>query len=176
MHALLQELSRLRQTLDWEESCAGLERLQPRMIAQIRAAGIDLAQAGRIASQALEIAINATRDPVGQWILSPHVDAASETRWAGVVEGALRTVRVDRVFRAGIAPLTEGADAWWIIDYKTANSDGPDTDTVLARLREEFAPQVEAYARVLRNMHGEDARLFGGLYYPRMIKFDWWEI
>jgi ATP-dependent helicase/nuclease subunit A len=176
VHGLLQELAWLRQTLDWEESIAGLSRLQPRMVTQIRAAGIDPAQAGRIAAQALEIAINAARDPLGQWILSPHAEAASEARWAGVVEGALRTVQMDRVFKAGIAPQSEGNDAWWIVDYKSAHLDGPDVDMGLAELRETFAPQVEAYARVLRNLHGKQARIFGGLFYPRMMKFDWWKI
>jgi hypothetical protein len=83
---------------------------------------------------------------------------------------------VDRVFRAGLEPLSEGQQAWWIIDYKTANSDNPDDPAaVLAALRKLFAPQLEAYAQILRNLHGPDATLRAGLYYPRMLLLDWWE-
>ena len=46
----------------------------------------------------------------------------------------------------------------------------------LPELRRIFAPQVEAYAKVLRNLQGADAKLRGGLYYPRMPRLDWWEL
>lgn len=176
VHLLLQELALLRETQDWHSARDMLRRLQPRLIAQIRAAGIDLGQASRMTEQALEIVLSAASDPLGQWILSPHAEAASETRWAGVINGVLRTVQVDRIFKAGIAPLAEGADAWWIIDYKTAQVAGPDQDTSLGELREKYAPQVEAYAQVLRNLHPEGMPICCGLYYPRMMKFDWWQI
>jgi hypothetical protein len=94
-----------------------------------------------------------------------------------VVSGGLRTVQVDRVFRAGPAPQsTDDNSTWWIIDYKTAHGDGIDPKAALAGLRSEFAPQIEAYAKVLRNLHGADAAVRGGLYYPRMGLFDWWEL
>jgi len=44
------------------------------------------------------------------------------------------------------------------------------------RLRSLFAPQLEAYAQVLRNLHGQDAVLRAALYYPRMMLLDWWEV
>jgi hypothetical protein len=156
--------------------------MQPRIAANIRAAGIDAGQADRIAAQALETVLGAANDPQAQWILAAHADAASEARWTGVVAGGLRTVQVDRVFRAG--PTPQSADdnsTWWIIDYKTADHktaqvDGLDPKSALARLRSEFAPQIEAYAKVLRNLHGADAAVRGGLYYPPMALFDWWEL
>jgi hypothetical protein len=43
-------------------------------------------------------------------------------------------------------------------------------------LRRIFAPQIEAYAKVLRNLHGADEPICGGLYYPRMSLLDWWEL
>jgi hypothetical protein len=43
-------------------------------------------------------------------------------------------------------------------------------------MREFFAPQLEAYAAVMRNLHGKDTRICAGLYYPRMLLFDWWEM
>ena len=150
--------------------------MAPRIASQVRAAGIERSQAERIAAQALEIALRATSDPAGQWILSPHAEAASEARWAGVVGDAVHAVQVDRVFRAGVQPSAEGDEAWWIVDYKTAHADGLDPQQALPELRELFAPQLEAYARILRGLHGADARVCAGLYYPRMAQFDWWEM
>lgn len=121
--------------------------------------------------------LNATDDPQAQWILTAHADAASETRWTGVISGSLRTVQLDRVFRAGPTPQsTDDNSTWWIIDYKTAHEDGLDPKAVLTDLRREFAPQIEAYAKFLRNLHGADATIRGGLYYPRIALFDWWEL
>ena len=176
VHALLQDLARLHETLAWEPARAALAHIEPRVAAQVRATGIDPAQAAHIAAQALTIALQATHDPTGQWILSPHADAASEARWAGIVSGSLRTVQVDRTFRAGPEPLSEESHIWWIIDYKTAHEDSLDPAAALPDLRRLFAPQIEAYAQVLRNLHGADATLRAGLYYPRMTMFDWWEI
>jgi hypothetical protein len=142
----------------------------------VRACGLNPALAAQVAAQALYLTLDASRSSIAQWILSPHAEAASEVRWAGIVAGALRTVRVDRVFRAGLSPQSEGADAWWIVDYKTAHADNLDPAAALPELRELFAPQLEAYAEFLRNLHGQDAVIRAGLYYPRMAQFDWWEM
>jgi hypothetical protein len=151
--------------------------MQPHIAADLRAFGIDAGQADRIATQALEMVLRAAHDPQAQWILAAHVDAASEARWTAVVAGGLRTVQVDRVFRAGPKPKSaDDHSTWWIIDYKTAHEDGLDPNAALPELRREFAPQIEAYAKFLRNLHGPDATVRGGLYYPRMTLFDWWEL
>jgi ATP-dependent exoDNAse (exonuclease V) beta subunit len=176
VHALLEDLSRLRTTNDWPAARAALQLCEPRIAAQARACGLYPAQAAQVAAQALRLTLDASRSSIAQWILSPHAEAASEVRWAGIVAGALRTVRVDRVFRAGLSPQSEGADAWWIVDYKTAHADNLDPAAALPELRELFAPQLEAYAEFLRNLHGQDAVIRAGLYYPRMAQFDWWEM
>ncbi len=176
VHTLLEELARLRSTHEWEPARKALKRLEPRIAAQVRASGVEQAQAARIAAQALESALSASHDPIGQWILSPHAEAVSEVRWAGVVAGSLSTVRVDRVFHAGPTPVSEGVDCWWIVDYKTAHADNVDPATALPELRKIFAPQLEAYAAVLRNLRGADAPIRAGLYYPRMVSLDWWQL
>jgi ATP-dependent helicase/nuclease subunit A len=176
VHKLLEELARLRTAQDWESARTALSRLKPQITAQVRTAGVNHSQAESIASRAFNYALQATEDSHGQWVLSPHADAASEAAWAGVVAGELRTVRVDRVFRAGLDPLSEGNAAWWLIDYKTAHEDGLDPSEALPRLRSLFAPQLEAYAAVLRNLHGTSSPIRAGLYYPRMSQLDWWEV
>ena len=176
VHTLLEELARQRLTQEWEAARAALVRFEPRVAAQVRAIGVDQPQAVRIAAQALQLALNASCDPIGSWILSPHLSAASEAGWAGVVADGLHTVRVDRVFQAGPTPSGEGDDCWWIVDYKTAHAENLDPAKALPRLRSLFAPQVEAYGEVLRKLSSTDVRIFAGLYYPRMALLDWWEL
>jgi ATP-dependent exoDNAse (exonuclease V) beta subunit len=176
VHKLLEELARLRATLDWDSASAALENLRPRITASIRSAGVSRAEAVSVTAQAFTCALNAIPDPYGRWILSPHTEAVSESGWAGIVSGNLRMVRVDRLFRAGLEPLQPGNDALWIIDYKTSYTESVDPATALPVFRATFAPQLQMYAAVLRNLHGLELAIRAGLYYPRMSLFDWWEI
>jgi ATP-dependent helicase/nuclease subunit A len=180
VHTLMQQLAQLLAAQSRQAALTALPGFVPSIAAGVRAAGVDAERAGRIANQALEIVQRAAIEPVGRWILAPHSDAASEVRWAGVAGGKVRTVQVDRVFRAGDAPLIdEGRDeqrTWWIVDYKTAHEDGLDPALALPELRRVFAPQVETYAMILRNLHGADIAIRAGLYYPRMLLLDWWAL
>jgi ATP-dependent helicase/nuclease subunit A len=175
VHTFLEQAANLRATYDWATTRTALPNFSPRVVAQIRSAGLRLADADALAARALDVALAATDDTHGQWVLSPHTDASSETAWAGYLSGAVCNVRVDRVFRAGNAPLSEGTDCWWIVDYKTAHADGLDPAAALPELRRVFAPQLETYAALLRKMHGADISVRAALYYPRMSQFDWWE-
>ena len=135
VHSCLQSLAHLRKTGEWPAARAALQQFEPRITAQIRACGIDPAKSADLAREALRLALAASTEPNGQWILSPHADDATEARWIGILSGSLRTVQVDRVFRAGPTTLSEGSDVWWIVDYKTVHADEPDPAAALARLR-----------------------------------------
>ena len=174
VHSLLEQLARLRSTLDEPAALDALSSLLPRIVAQVRAAGFAPAQAVSLAANALQIVTGSASDPIARWILSPHPDAAAEAAWTGILAGSLRTVRVDRVFRAGPEPLAPGDSVWWIIDYKTIHPDAPNPAQALPALRSLFAPQLEAYAVVLRHLHGASAQFHAALYYPRLAQFDWW--
>lgn len=175
VHLLFEELARLRTTREWHEARAALQAVQPRLMVQLQSLGIDPQEAARMANEAMNIAIQASHEAAAQWILSPHPAAASEVRWVGVLAGTLHEVRVDRVFRAGATAQADGEDCWWIIDYKTAHATGSAPENLL-KLRAMFAPQLELYAQVLRNLHGRDAVIRAGLYYPRMLALDWWKL
>lgn len=124
-------------------------------------------------------------DPVCQWILAPHAEAQSEAAWSGYTSGyasgaRLRTLRADRVFRAGPAPLADGSDCLWVIDYKTSpgkarSSTSGDQAAFLAAERALYAPQLLAYARVLRALHGPATQIRLGLYYPAIAALDDWD-
>jgi ATP-dependent exoDNAse (exonuclease V) beta subunit len=175
-HALLEKLALLRITHTWENARAALEDERPRLAAQIRAAGLSRIEAARFTEAALAVAVATSHNPTGQWVLDPHLEADSEVRWTGLLGGEIRNVQADRVFRAGPEPLEPGDSVWWIVDYKTAFTPGSDPDAAVSALRSVFAPQLEVYAHVLRQMHGDAITIRAGLFYPRWTQLDWWEI
>jgi ATP-dependent helicase/nuclease subunit A len=179
VHALLQKMSELL-IADPGLAEENLGDFVPLIASQIRGMGADPPTAKHIAHQALKIAGKAAVDSIGRWILGPHVEAASEVRWTAVISGNLRSVQADRVFRAGSTPRSEASGddpaTWWIVDYKTTEEAGLNSDFTLAELRPRFAPQLEAYAEVLRKLHGTEIAIHAGLYYPRMLLFDWWAV
>ena len=162
--------------MEWPAVRAALPDFEPRTASQVRALGLSPRQANQLAAEALKLALKATTEPRAQWLLSPQPDAASEVRWTGLLAGTLTNVRIDRVFRSGLSPQSEGNQAWWIIDYKTAHAGNLDPALALGQLRPLFRSQLEAYAQVLRNLHGTEAVIFAGLYYPRMGLLDWWDL
>lgn len=176
VHLLLEKIAGLRVAMDWEAARAALHYLEPRIVAQVRGMGLSPAQASDVAAHAMRYALDATADPKGAWILSPHLHAESEARWTGIIAGELRTVRVDRVFQAGPDPQSDSDACWWIVDYKTAHPEGLAPEAALAGLRRIFAPQLEAYAEVLRKLHSDAKPIRAALYYPLMRALDWWEI
>jgi len=84
------------------------------------------------------------------------------------------TLRADRIFRSGAAPMGPGAEYLWIIDYKMSAPAGEAVEEFHARQREYYAPQLGRYAQALRELEGGDVPLRLGLYFPRLAKFDWW--
>lgn len=174
VHLLLEEAARLRQRLDADAARDALRGLRQRAFAEVRSGGVEPTQAHKLADDAVAIASRAMQDASGQWILAPHADAASEASWTGMLNGAMRTVRADRVFRAG-EPGCASGETLWVIDYKTAHPEGRDTANLMRELRPLFAPQLEIYAQFLRKLHGEGIDVRAGLYYPRLPAFDWWK-
>jgi ATP-dependent helicase/nuclease subunit A len=164
-----------------------LERLGPSLAAlpteQLRVRAAALLRAQALTGDSLENATAAVTnllracaaDSVCRWILAPHPDAQSEASWSGFADARLRTLRADRVFRAGAAPLTEGSDCLWIVDYKTGTAPSGDPAGWLAAERGTYSPQLLAYGRALRAFHGAQTPLRLGLYYPAISILDWWE-
>jgi ATP-dependent helicase/nuclease subunit A len=111
IHALLEELSRLRQKLDAAAAAETLVEALPGVIATMRSRGLPAIAARRLAEDALSVAQRVAVDPVGAWILAPHPEAETETRWTGLVATATggrqtgrvqqQNLRPDRVFYAG---------------------------------------------------------------------------
>lgn len=165
-----------------------LERLGPGLagidVDLLRARAAALLRAAALTGDVLRSATEAVtrtllgcaKDPVCQWILAPHIEAQSEASWTGFLPGEsrIRTLRADRVFRAGSEPLGQGSDFFWVIDYKTTGR-GLSGALFLAEERAVYAPQLQAYARALRAMHGVSTPLRLGLYYPAIAALDFWD-
>ncbi|WP_446742790.1 UvrD-helicase domain-containing protein [Silvibacterium acidisoli] len=137
------------------------------------------ALSGRALEEAVKEVVDAvtlcSADTTGQWILAAHKDAQSEISWTGWLENGLKTLRADRLFRAGAEPGQAGEDHLWIIDYKMSTPAGEALEDFLLRQRQYYSPQLRGYAGILRQIEGPSAPIRLGLYYPRIAKFDWWQ-
>jgi ATP-dependent exoDNAse (exonuclease V) beta subunit len=162
VHAMLEQLSR-------GVAPEGLDGRARSLLRGLAYSGKTLEDA---VAEVLTAARNCASDADGAWILAHHARAQSETSWTGWKDGALETLRADRVFVAGAAPRAKGADHLWIIDYKMSAPAGD--EDFLAKQRDIYAPQLARYARALREAEGIDLPVCFGLYYPRIARLDWW--
>ncbi len=166
------------------ENLAGMApaELRGRVASVLRASALSGESLQHVTATVTNMLLACAADPVCRWILSPHPEAQSEASWTGFLAGpdiepapsSLRTLRADRIFRAGPEPLdSSSADYLWVIDYKTAEA--APNPLLLASEREIYAPQLLAYARALRALHGPATKFRLGLYYAALSKLDWWD-
>ena len=183
---------------------------KPRITAVLRAQGISPLQVEQSAATAITALANTLDDPHGQWILAAHSDASSEAALQGWNDleaaghqhlskddaanvaandsGASAqsfNLRLDRIFRAGAAPLSSTAataavtatasqDYLWIVDYKTAAHSGAGMEDFLARQKEIYRAKMESYAQAMRLLHGPHTPINLALYYPLLRNLVWW--
>lgn len=143
---------------------------EPRISAVLRSEGLGAPRVKQLSSRVLKALENTLRDIQGRWILGAHKEASSElalTSWAE----ARRSVRLDRIFRAGAMPLAEGDDYLWIVDYKTTTHSGEGMEAFLASERAKYNAQMQTYAQTI-NRAGRKMRL--ALYYPLLSQLTWW--
>jgi ATP-dependent exoDNAse (exonuclease V) beta subunit len=193
VHAALESLAtRIATGQSPDELLAELPTWLPRITALLRADGLPHATVNHYARETLTALENTLRDPDGLWLLAPNSCAASElalTAWPAPhstaeqsAPAAVRpvSIRIDRIFRAGLAPHAPGEDFLWIVDYKTtAPHSSTSLEDFLIHQRAAYAPQLETYARVLTQLpHPADrpapkeVRL--ALYYPALPHLLWW--
>jgi ATP-dependent exoDNAse (exonuclease V) beta subunit len=106
------------------------------------------------------------RDPRGCWILENHAEAASELPIAGLIDGSLCEVAIDRTF-------IDETGVRWIIDFKTSTHEGANLENFLEREKERYREQLERYARLMAGRDaGRPIRL--GLYFPLLGEWLEW--
>ncbi len=132
---------------------ARIERLRPTVQAELAVRDVPASERADAVERVLTALARAIADPRGRWVLGPHPEAATEYRITGRVDGTVRRLAIDRLFR-------DESGARWVVDYKTSQHQGADVDAFLERERERYAAQLARYARAL----GDVDRL--GLYFP----------
>ncbi len=173
VHAFIEVLA--RRTADGAELDALAREVTgwvPRIAAVLRGEGLAPAVVSRLTPRVAGALAAMLKDPVGQWILKVHEDAMSElalTSWEERRSG----VRLDRVFLAGVEPLSEGREYLWIVDYKTATHGREGMEQFLAEERAKYEAQMNAYAQTMKD-RALEGRLRVGLYYPMLTRLVWW--
>jgi len=167
VHALLQQLST-------GQLSAGQASVEQRARGMLREAAFSGRAMDEAMQEVLSAVENCRKDAVGGWILGARAGAQSETSWTGWVGEEMVTLRADRVFRGGAAPMEPGLECLWIIDYKMSAPAGEAVEEFLVKQREYYAPQLARYAEALKLLLGEEIPVRMGLYYPRIGKLDWW--
>ena len=173
VHTFLERLGPELERIDAAE-------LRVRIGSLLRAAALTGDSLKHVTDTVTKMLLACAADPVCRWIVENHPEAQSEPSWTGFLAGSdpratsLRTLRADRVFRAGPAPLdSSSADFLWVIDYKTAEA--APSALLLASERAQYAPQLLAYTRALRALHGSATKFRLGLYYTAVPALDWWD-
>jgi ATP-dependent exoDNAse (exonuclease V) beta subunit len=102
-------------------------------------------------------------DPRGHWLLGPQRDARSEYHLTALIDGARRSLVIDRTF-------VDAEGKRWIADYKSSSHEGIDVQGFLDREQERYQAQLKRYARALAE--GEETML--GLYFPLLGGWRQW--
>jgi ATP-dependent helicase/nuclease subunit A len=173
VHSLFESAAGMLQHRSVEEVRSSIPAWRDRATAILRNSGVALSRIEENTVRALQALEAALSDPHGLWILGPHPQAQTETSWTGWLDNSLRTLRVDRVFRAAAEPLASGEECLWIVDYKTASRDS-DVEAFLRKEQEMYHEQLHSYGRVLQLARGGTMRLRLGLYYPLMRRLKYW--
>jgi ATP-dependent helicase/nuclease subunit A len=179
VHALLEDLAGLDGINGPGVSTAVRDQVgtwRPRAMALLRAAGMPKTEAEQQSAEVVRALLAVLQDANGRWILGARASAQTEaswSTWAGEVD-VVRTFRGDRIFRAGADPCSGGETHLWIVDYKTARHGASGLDAFLRQEKEKYLGQLEAYASVMRKVHGEDILLRMALYYPLLTRLVWW--
>ena len=178
VHALLEDLAGLGGIDAAGVSPAVLEQLggwRSRAMAMLRAAGLPRAEAEPQSAEVVRALLSVLHDAEGRWILGARSDAQTEASWSiWAADDVVRTLRGDRIFRAGATPCSAEETHLWIVDYKTARRGASGIDAFLQQEKEKYLGQLEAYATVMRKVHGEDTPLRLALYYPLLPRLVWW--
>jgi ATP-dependent helicase/nuclease subunit A len=140
----------------------------------LRAAGLSRAEAEAQSTEVVRTLRAVLQDPTGRWIIGARGGAQSEISWSTWAGEVVRTLRGDRIFRAGAAPGAVEETHLWIVDYKTARHGAAGIEDFLRSEKEKYQHQLEAYAGVMRTLHGEDTPLRLALYYPLLTRLVWW--
>ena len=144
---------------------ARLAQQRGRIEAELGSEGVERDLRGRAAERVTAVVGRTLADPRGRWLFdAAHTEARSEWALAGLDEGRIVHVVIDRTF------VSNGHR--YIVDFKTGEHLGGDP---AAFLREEYAryrPQLARYARIVGALDPRPIRV--ALYHP-LVEDGWQE-
>ena len=132
-------------------------------------------EAESLAAEVVRALTAVLKDATGCWILGARTGARTEIAWSTWASNeVVRSLRSDRIFRAGATPGSTEDTHLWIVDYKTASHGASGLDAFLEGEKEKYRHQLEAYAAVMRKVQGENLPIRLALYYPLLSRLVWW--
>ncbi len=141
----------------WNSARADAQRARFRV--ELRELGVGAAEIDAAIEQAVVCVKGLIAHPRGRFAFDPaRGEAQSEWALAGLDEGAVAHVSIDRTF------VADGER--WIVDFKTGAHEGGDVEAFLDREVERYRPQLERYARIVRGLDRRPIRV--ALFYPRI--------
>ncbi|MBR9977775.1 MAG: UvrD-helicase domain-containing protein [Bacteroidetes bacterium] len=96
-------------------------------------------------------------DERGRMLLTPQTEAECELALTGVDGTAVVSVKIDRSY-------VDAEGTRWIVDYKTSMHEGAGLESFLRMQEEQYLPQLQRYARLIREWDGRPVR--AALYFP----------
>jgi len=101
--------------------------------------------------------VNSITDERGRWILAKREDASSELAVTAIVDGVPKRVKIDRTFVEG--------DLRWIVDFKTTQIEGGDSEKYFTQQVEKYRADLMQYAEALKLLDSS-REIRGALYFP----------
>lgn len=183
VHALLEPLAIiLGKNMSADLEAHAIAQLERPTLLQFLQSGYKKQDAENEAARVQVILQQIARDNDGQWLLKRHpvpvgMEPGFEIPLTGIYDGAIRSVRLDRLFLAGTSPHAAGASCLWIVDFKTASHGQHSIQEFLASERELYEAQLNMYAIMLQAVvptPSNYTHICLGLYYPLLPHFAWW--
>jgi ATP-dependent exoDNAse (exonuclease V) beta subunit len=131
----------------------------------LRILGVPEAQLAAALQRVTEALLSALEDSRARWILSPHVEAHTEWRLSGVLDGKVMDIAIDRTF-------VDADGVRWIVDYKTGIHEGANLESFLDNERIRYREQLERYAALMSRIDSRPIRL--ALYFPLLKGWREW--
>ena len=182
VHALLEDLARLP-GIDAEgvpqALLAEVGGWRPRALAMLRSAGLPRAEAEPQSAEVVRALQAVLQDATGRWILGARAGAQTETSWSGWADVGRRrsgahVCAVIASFALAQRPVPKKKRIYGSWTIRRRGMGHPAWMLFWQAKRRSILPQLEAYAAVMRKVHGEKLPLRLALYYPLLTKLVWW--
>jgi ATP-dependent helicase/nuclease subunit A len=185
LHAFLEPLANiLAQNMEPEAQAKAIDALTQPIRLQLLGSGHAPRDAEKEAARIVAALHAVAADENGRWILAIHPSPlfpeqgssgfGFEVPLTGISRDAIRSVRVDRLFVAGAAPMASGKEVLWIVDFKTASHGLGKVEEFLVEERKQYAEQMHVYGEIARAVYPDRPEVRLGLYYPLLSRFIWW--